>query len=282
MSSDFDTSQVNTWCPGCLNNVVLRSVKKTLTALAESGVNKRNLVAVADIGCAGKFYDYLNVNGFYALHGRALPTAFGIKMANPELKVLAFLGDGGAYAEGLNHLVHLARLNPDLTALVLNNRIFALTIGQVTPVTEKGYRGSTTPEGSVDSPYNPLSVALSAQASFIARVSPLDPASMEAVITKAINHKGFSLVEVIQPCITFRLSDLQRLKEKCYSVAGHQEGDYLKAREVIESWNYENGRIPLGIFYRVNRPTWEERHQVRNWFRLKRRIDKSALKKEWR
>lgn len=282
MSSDFDTPQVNTWCPGCLNNVVLRSVKKTFAELVKAGLNKRNLVAVTDIGCAGKFYDYLDINGFYALHGRALPTAFGVKIANPDLKVLAFLGDGGAYAEGLNHLVHLARLNPDVTALVFNNRIFALTIGQVTPVTEKGYRGNTTPEGSVDSPYNPLSVALSAKASFIARVSALDPASMEAVVRKAVNHQGFSLVEVLQPCITFRPNDLQHLKEKSYLVEGHKKGDYPKARKIIESWNYEDGRIPLGIFYQANRPTWEERHQVRNWRQLKRKINKSELKKEWR
>lgn len=276
MISEFDTSQINTWCPGCLNNIALRSVKKSFVALVKDGLNKRKLTVVADIGCAGKFFDYLNVNGFYGLHGRALPTAFGVKMANPELKVFAFLGDGGAYAEGLNHLVHLSRLNPDLTALVFNNRIFALTINQVTPVTEYGYRGSTTPEGSADHPYNPLSVALSAGASFVARVSVLNPEMMESVIKKASQHQGFSLIEVLQPCLTFRPDDRIQLQKQSYLI-NKPASSQAAAQKIIRSWNYESGRIPLGVFYQQKRPTWEERHQVQNWRRLKRKIGYQSL-----
>ncbi len=277
----FQTNQINTWCPGCTNNIILRTVQNVFTEMVERGLSPYNIVAVTDIGCAGKFYDYLRVNGFYALHGRTLPTAFGIKMANPGLKVIGFLGDGGAYAEGVAHLIQMARLNPDLTALVLNNRVFALTTGQSTPITEPGYRGNTTPGGSIDHPFNPLSVALSARASFIARASALDPVNLKRMIEAALKHKGFSLVEIMQPCLTFRPEDMKKVRENSYLVSEDKKQDIVLARKAIDSWDYTGGRIPFGIFYQKQRPTWEESHGARWWFRRPRKVDKKSLIQEF-
>ena len=274
---EFETSCPNTWCPGCLNNVALKTIRGVFSNLVRTGLNKNKLVAVTDIGCVGKFYDYLEMNAFYALHGRALPTAFGIKIANPKLTVVSFLGDGGAYAEGANHLIQLGRLNPDLTALVFNNRVFALTIGQATPVTEVGYRGNTTPEGSKDSPYNPLSVALSAGTTFIARASAVDPDSMKRIIRAAIDHKGFSLVEIIQPCLAFRKSDLAWLQQNQNFVSESQKNNYAEARRLIDSWNYGKGQVPLGIFYQVEKSTWSEKHVTSG---PRKKINKKNLERE--
>jgi 2-oxoglutarate/2-oxoacid ferredoxin oxidoreductase subunit beta len=279
MSQDFKTSSKNTWCPGCTNNIALRIIQDIFSEMTDAGFKKRNLVAVTDIGCCGKFYDYLDVNSFYALHGRSLSTAFGIRMANPELKVVAFIGDGGAYAEGVGHLVQLARLNPDLTVLIFNNKVFALTVGQVTPVTETGYRGNTTPEGSIDSPFNPLLVAFSAGASFIARASSLEPTSLKKTIKAGLNHQGFSLIEIIQPCITFRPEDTKELRENEYWAMDAQS-DPVKAEKIISSWNYQGGRIPLGIFYAEERDTWEKKHGTKKWFKVNRNVDKKRLAEE--
>ncbi len=279
MNKEFDNTQPNTWCPGCTNNIVLQSVKNVLSEKIKSKIRKRDLVMISDIACSGKFYDYLKMNGFYALHGRMLPVAFGVKMANPSLKVIGFIGDGGAYAEGMAHLIQLARLNPDLTILIMNNRIFALTVGQATPVTEIGYQGSTTPDGLVDSPFNPLDIVLAAGGSFIARVSALEPKSLEEIIKKGIDHIGFSLIEVMQPCISFRLPDLQKLRQHHYWVSDQQR-NISEARKLIQSWNYGEGRIPLGIFYQKARKTWEENHKTKNLVNLKRKIDKKSLAEE--
>ncbi len=277
---EFETNHPNTWCPGCPNSVILQAFKGVLANLVKDGISHHDLVAVTDIGCAGKFYDLLEVNGFYALHGRSLITAFGMKMANPKLKVVGFIGDGGAYAEGLNHLVQLARLNPDLTALVFNNRVFALTVGQGTPVTEEGYRGNTTPEGMIDPPYNPLAVALSAGAPFIARTSALDISASQKMIKQAIQHRGFSILEILQPCITFRPDDLVELRQNHKPVSA-KKNNREEARQIIESWNYDQkGAIPVGVFYQANRPVWEERHKARTWHRSQRKVDMKKIKQE--
>lgn len=275
---DFDTSYPNTWCPGCSNNIALEAIKEVFADVVKSGFKKNNLVAITDIGCVGKFYDRLNMNSFYSLHGRTLVTALGIKMANPNLKVVGFLGDGGAYAEGANHLIQISRLNPDLTALVFNNRVFALTVGQATPVTEVGYRGNTTPEGSKDNPYNPLSVALSAGATFIARASAFDPNSLKRIIKAAMEHHGFSLVEVIQPCLTFRPNDFASLRQNQNFVSENQKNNYAEARRLIDSWNYDNGQPPLGIFYEVQKSTWGEKRVIKR--SIRRNINKKILEKE--
>jgi len=279
MSKEFDTFQPNTWCPGCTNNIVLNSVKNVLVGKTKSGLRKRDLVLVSDIGCAGKFYDHLRMNGFYALHGRTLPVAFGVKMANPSLKVIGFIGDGGAYAEGMAHLIQLARLNPDLTVLILNNRIFALTVGQATPVTEIGYRGNTTPDGLLDEPFNPLDIILASGGSFIARASSLDPKSLEGVIKRGIEHVGFSVIEVMQPCISFRSQDLLKLRQNHYWISDRQR-DISEARKLIQSWNYGEGRIPLGVFYQKSRKTWGEKHETKNIINLKRKINRKSLAEE--
>jgi len=168
MTEDLSTNAKPTWCPGCFNFQVLAGVKKSI--LSQPNFNKNDYAMVAGIGCHGKIFDYLNLNGINGLHGRVLPTMLGMKVGNPNLKIIGFSGDGDAYAEGMEHLIHAARYNSDIKYIVHNNQVFALTVGQPTPVTEIGYKDKTTPSGEKISPLNPIKLMLSAGASFVARV----------------------------------------------------------------------------------------------------------------
>lgn len=188
----FETSEKITWCPGCFNNSILISLKKSLADLVNGGqIDPMKVVLVADIGCGGKIYDYVDVSAIYALHGRVIPTAMGVKLGNPDLTVIGFAGDGGTYNEGLNHFIQASRSNPDITMIVSNNGVFALTKGQPT---------STGSSGGV---INPLSLAYEAGAPFLSRGSSFDPAGLSSLIKEAVLYRGFSILDVIQPCVIF-------------------------------------------------------------------------------
>ena len=191
-----------TWCPGCWNFQILAGVKNYLGNKIKSEEDKKNYAMVTGIGCHAKIFDYINLNGINSLHGRALPTALGIKISNPKMKVIAFSGDGDAYAEGMEHLIHAARYNSDIKYLVHNNQVFALTVGQPTPVTEVGFKDKTTPKGVKMQPINPIKLMLAAGAGFVARVYA-DVKQIEEVLDEAFKHKGFAFIEVIQPCLIF-------------------------------------------------------------------------------
>lgn len=255
------TSTPSTWCPGCFNFMILAGVQKFLEGQIKLGKKKDDFAIVTGIGCHGKIFDYLNIAGCNSLHGRVLPTALGMKVAKPNLNILAFSGDGDAYAEGMEHLVHMARYNSNIKYLVHNNQVFALTIAEPTPVTEQGYTDKTSPKGTRLSPINPIKLMLAAGCGFVARVFA-DVNQVQSVLEEAQKHKGFCFIEVIQPCIIFHND--AGYKEKTYDLqkTGHDKTNIKAAMEKAEEWNY-NGikpetKIPLGIFYQASKPVFEE------------------------
>lgn len=235
----------NTWCPGCGNFGILESMKR---AIKELGQN--NVVLVSDIGCNSKIVDYLNVSSINSLHGRPIPTASGIKMANPKLKVIVSTGDGGSLNEGISHLIHAAKKNTDITVIMHNNRLFALTTGQYTAVSPKGFKGKSTPYGSIEEPLNPLELMKVSKASFISRTYSTKIDYTKDMIVEAVNHKGFSFVEILQPCPSF-FDTFKFYNERVYEAP--------RDEKLINEWDYINeSKIPLGVFYKEERPTYED------------------------
>ncbi len=252
---NLSTTAKPTWCPGCFNFQVLAGVKR---AIEESVKNPKDVAIVAGIGCHAKIYDYLNLPGLNSLHGRVPPVCLGLKIGNPNLTVLGFSGDGDAYAEGLEHTIHAARYNSNWTYIVHNNQVFALTVGQPTPTTERGFKDKTTPLGVKTIPLNPIRLMLAAGASFVARVYS-DVAQIEYVLKEAIKHKGFSFVEILEPCLIFHPD--KSYKEKIYSLekTGHDKTNFDQAMKKAEEFDYETAKkIPMGIFYQVKKPVFEE------------------------
>jgi len=252
---DLSTTAKNTWCPGCTNYAILNSFKGAINDLIAEGYKKDNFVMSVGIGCHGKIADFVNINSFISLHGREVATAEGIKLANSNLNVIAFAGDGDAYAEGIEHLVHAAKRNANITLLVHNNQVFGLTTGQFTPTSPKGYKGRSTPFGSPEEPFNPLLLMLSAGASFVARAWSMDLEGTKNIIKQAIKHKGFSIVDIIQPCITFA-DTREEYKTKVFSFDSSLPVDDLKC--AIKYVTQNTDKKPIGIFYKINKPTFEE------------------------
>ncbi|MDD3386563.1 MAG: thiamine pyrophosphate-dependent enzyme [Candidatus Pacebacteria bacterium] len=250
----LETNIINTWCPGCGNFGILQAIKLVINEL---GCPKENIVLVSDIGCNSKIVDYLNINSFYSLHGRSIATALGIKLANPELKVIVFIGDGAALDEGISHLIHAAKRNSNITVIMHNNRLFALTTGQFTAVSPKDMKGKSTPYGSIENPINPLELMLSSNATFISRGYSSKIDHLKKLIIDGVNHQGFSFIEVMQPCISF-FNNIKFLNERCYEAKNEKLDSKEKAMSLIKEWNYdEKGKIPLGVFYKINKPNFE-------------------------
>jgi 2-oxoglutarate ferredoxin oxidoreductase subunit beta len=244
-----------TWCPGCFNFMILAGVQRFLENQIKNGKKKEDFAVVSGIGCHGKIFDYLNLPGLNSLHGRVLPASLGMKVAKPNLNILAFSGDGDAYAEGMEHLIHAARYNSNIKYLVHNNQVFALTIAEPTPVTEKGYVDKTSPKGTSLMPINPIKLMLSAGCGFVARVFA-DLNQVQSVLEEAQKHKGFCFIEVIQPCIIFHNDAGYR--ERFYNLQekGHDKNNLKAAMEKAEEWDYNSktSKIPLGIFYQDSKP----------------------------
>jgi 2-oxoglutarate ferredoxin oxidoreductase subunit beta len=197
---DFVTDQEVRWCPGCGDYSILAQTQKLMPDL---GVPRENIVFISGIGCSSRLPYYMNTYGFHSIHGRAPTIATGLKVMNPELKVFVITGDGDGLSIGGNHLLHVMRRNVDITIVLFNNRIYGLTKGQYSPTSEFGKRTKSSPAGSVDSPLHPLSVAISAEASFVARSLDIDQKHLIATIERAAQHKGTSFVEVYQNCNVF-------------------------------------------------------------------------------
>jgi 2-oxoglutarate ferredoxin oxidoreductase subunit beta len=260
-NNNIRTNAIPTWCPGCFNFMILAGVQKFLEGQIKLGKKKEDFAIVTGIGCHGKIFDYLDIPGLNSLHGRVLPACLGMKVAKPELNVIGFSGDGDAYAEGLEHLVHMARYNSNIKYLVHNNQVFALTIAEPTPVTETGYKDKTNPNGTKLAPINPIKLMLASGASFVARVFA-DVNQVQAVLEEAQKHKGFCFIEVIQPCVIFHND--AGYKEKTYDIqkTGHDKTNFEAAMKKAEEWDY-NGikpdtKIALGIFYQKPREVFEE------------------------
>ncbi len=252
---NLNTPTIPTWCPGCFNFQILAGVKKALAEI------KGETAIVTGIGCHAKMFDYINLPGINTLHGRVLPTCLGMKIAKPNLNIVGFSGDGDAYAEGMEHLIHMARYNSDIKYFIHNNQVFALTVGQPTPVTEEGFKDKTTPKGVKLHPMNPIKLMLAAGATFVARVFA-DAKQIEEITKEAFKHKGFAFIEVLQPCIIFH-PDIG-MKEKTYELKDvkHDKTNFEQAMKRAEEFSYghidNKTKIPLGIFYQSSRNIFEE------------------------
>lgn len=250
---DLDSGARSTWCPGCGNFGILTAVKGLVVALAEQGIPRERIVLVSGIGCHAKIVDYLRLNTFYALHGRTVPVATGIKLANPELTVIAHMGDGDGYGEGLEHLLFAAKRNVDITAVVHNNGVYALTTGQSSPTSRRGFPGRSTPGGSLERPFNPLELALGAGATFVARDYSRGAGRLKETLRQAVLHRGFSLVDVLQVCMTFN-NLYEYYNDRVVEVQDNDASSHAEALGRIREWVYGgDGRIGLGIFYREER-----------------------------
>lgn len=194
---DFSTDQDVRWCPGCGDYSILAQMQRVLPGM---GLKRENIVFVAGIGCSSRFPYYMNTYGFHTIHGRAPAIATGVKIANPDLSVWVATGDGDLLSIGGNHFIHVLRRNPDLNILLFNNRIYGLTKGQYSPTSEPGKITGSTPYGSLDSPINPLSLALGADGSFIARTMDRDPKHLQEMLIRCHQHKGTSFLEIFQNC----------------------------------------------------------------------------------
>lgn len=248
--SDLGTRAVNTWCPGCGNFAILNAIKSVIGSLAEEGVPLENVVMVSGIGCHAKIVDYVNVNSFYSLHGRVFPPASAMKLANPELKVIGHAGDGDAYGEGLEHLIFAAKRNVDITAIIHNNRVYGLTTGQYTPTSPLGYKGRSTPFGTKEKPLNPLELMLSSGATYIARGTSHGIELLKRLFKEAILHKGFSIVDVLQVCVTY-YNMYEYYDKRVYELKDHNPADFDQALSKIREWDYNaDSPIALGLFYK--------------------------------
>ncbi len=258
---ELGTYAQNTWCPGCGNFGILTSIKKALTDLEDDGLDLNKVAIVSGIGCHAKIVDYINVNSFYSIHGRVPPPMTGIKLANPELTVIGHAGDGDAYGEGIEHLIFSAKRNLDMTFIVHNNRVYGLTTGQFTPTSPPDFKGRSTPKGSPEEPLNPIELMLSAGATFVARGYTRNMEHLQSLIKTAVNHKGFSFIDVLQPCFTF-FNTYDYYNERVYEISqkDHDASDRSEAFIKASEWAYGVGdQIPIGIFYQVKKPTYEEK-----------------------
>ncbi len=246
------TYEENTWCLGCGNFGIFAAFKNTVKTLETLNVPKSKIAITAGIGCHAKIFDYLDLSGLYSLHGRAVATAQGMKIGNPELTVVAFVGDGDAIGEGIAHLIFAAKRNTNITVIMHNNGVYGLTTGQFTPVSPKGFKGPSTPQGSLEEPLNPLRILLNSGATFVARAYSAKIRELSDIFTKAILHKGFSFVEVLQPCVSFN-NTYDFYSKNTFFVEG-------KGESLEEAVNLAEAKekIPLGIFYDVDKPTYDD------------------------
>jgi len=242
--NSFEQENTNTaWCPGCGNFMILKALQQALTELS---LKPQQVVIVSGIGQAAKTPQYLNVHMFNGLHGRALPPATAIKACNPELTVIAEGGDGDMYGEGGNHFLHTIRRNPNIAHLVHNNMVYGLTKGQASPTSQFGFKTPVQTNGVVSEPINPISLAISLDASFVARVFCGDIEKTVEIIKKAIQHPGYALVDIFQPCVTFnKVNTFKWFKENTYNLENHEPEN----REQALAKAMEKGKMPLGIFY---------------------------------
>lgn len=246
------------WCPGCGNFGILNSLKH---ALAACDLAPHQVLLVSGIGQAAKAPHYLKANVFNGLHGRSLPAAIGAKLANPELTVIAESGDGCMYGEGGNHFLAALRRNLDLTILAHDNRVYGLTKGQASPTSEQGFLTKAQPHGAFAAPFNPVAVAVTMGASFVARGYAGLPEHLAGLIAQAIRHRGTALVDIMQPCVSFnKVNTYQWYKEHCYELGeDHDPTDHSQAlRTALEFGE----RIPLGVIYKKEGPIFEDQFAV--------------------
>lgn len=246
MKTNFDFDQIpeTGWCPGCGNFAILKVLKE---ALDELNIDPRKLVISAGIGQAAKTSQYINSNCFNGLHGRALPVATGIKASNPDLIVVAEGGDGDMYGEGGNHFMHAIRRNIDIVNIVHDNMVYGLTLGQASPTSRKEFKTPLQLEGVSSEPFNPIAVAISLGASFVARAFSGDMDQMKEILKEAVRHKGYALVDIFHPCVSFnKMNNFKWFKDNTYYLdENYDNTDKMEALKKA----FETDKFPLGVIY---------------------------------
>jgi 2-oxoglutarate ferredoxin oxidoreductase subunit beta len=243
------------WCPGCGDFGVLNALQK---ACADLNLDPKDIMIVSGIGCSSNLPHFIHSYGLHTLHGRAVPVASGVKLGNHTLKVIITGGDGDGYGIGVGHLIHTMRRNLDLTYIVMDNQIYGLTTGQASPTTEKDVKTKSTPSGNWETPLNPIALALAGGASFVARGFSGEPVHLAELYKKAIMHKGFALVDVFSPCVTFNKHNTYTwFKERVYKLEDekHDTSNFEAAMRKSQEWG---ARIPIGVFFQLERSTYEE------------------------
>ncbi|HVN23801.1 MAG TPA: 2-oxoacid:ferredoxin oxidoreductase subunit beta [Syntrophorhabdales bacterium] len=246
------------WCPGCGNFSIRRAFQE---ALLELGLEPHQFMVVSGIGQSGKFPHYIRCNTFNGLHGRSLPVATGVRLANHSLPVFVFCGDGDCYGEGGNHLLNAMRRNINVKLFVHDNQIYGLTKGQASPTSSEGTTSGTQPFGALSQPFNPMVLAVAMDSSFAARGFAGDLNHLKELMKESINHQGFSIVDILQPCVTFnKINTYDWYRKRCYPIeASHDPYDRLEAfKRALEFGE----RIPLGVLYKHQRPLFEEKVPV--------------------
>jgi 2-oxoglutarate ferredoxin oxidoreductase subunit beta len=253
-ASDFKSDLKPIWCPGCGDFGVLASLYR---ALAEMELDPATTVIVSGIGCSSRLPHFVSTYGFHSLHGRPLPVAMGVKLANPELTVIAVGGDGDGFAIGAGHFPHAARRNVDITYLVMDNEIYGLTKGQVSPTSLFEQKAPSTPYGNLEEPLNTLAFAIASGASFVARGASFNTKALTELIVQAVEHKGFSFVDALSPCVMFN-NHQEEWKQAVTDVApDHDVTDKVRAFELAL-----RGGFSLGIVYREERETLDQKYQA--------------------
>lgn len=248
------TPQIPTWCPGCGNFAIWGAIKK---GLADTGYPQEKIVVFYDVGCSGNMSNFNSYYGFHTLHGRAIPTSVGAKLANHELKVLVIIGDGGCYGEGGTHFLNLMRGNHDITVLVHNNHRYSLTTGQTSPTTEKGSKTKSTPDGAIEEPINPIAIALSNHCSFVAREFAPDIMRLSQRVTEAVNHTGFSLIDTFQPCPVFNpAQSTDWYRERLVKL--EEENHTPDNKEAAWKQAMREEKLPIGLFYKEDKPAYHQ------------------------
>lgn len=250
----FKTGLLPTWCPGCGDFGIWMSLKQALVNL---GIGPDDGLLIYGIGCHGNMYNWMRTYAVEGLHGRTLPVAQGAKLANHKLPVVVISGDGDGLGEGGNHFIHAAKRNPDITVIIHDNELYSLTTGQASPTAKTGFKTKSTPEGVTDEPINPLALAITAGATFVARGFAGDTPGLTKLLTDAIGHKGFSMIDVLQPCVTFdKVHTYAWYRQRIYQLEGYTPDNKLKAIEKSMEWG---DKIPVGLFYKEDKPTSEDR-----------------------
>lgn len=258
--NDFKSNDEISWCPGCGDFGILNALKKALVTL---GKLPKDILLVSGIGQAAKLPHYIRCNCFNGLHGRAIPPAVGAKIANRNLTVIVTTGDGDCYGEGGNHFMHNIRRNVDITLVVCNNQIYGLTKGQASPTTDLGYQTKVQVNGVIVEPLHPLEMAIALGCGFVARGYSADSEHLSWLISEGIKHKGFSLIDVLQPCVSFnKKNTYEWYAKRIYKIndnSSYNPNDKMSAYQKAGEWG---DRIPIGIIYRFEKQTYEEKNGI--------------------
>jgi 2-oxoglutarate ferredoxin oxidoreductase subunit beta len=249
---DF-TGYKPTWCPGCGNWGIGMGIKM---ALSELGHSPSSVMVSFGIGCSGNMNDFLNAYAMHGLHGRAIATAIGMKLANHAMPVCAVVGDGDCYGEGGNHFLHACRGNHDIKVIIHDNNVYGLTTGQVSPMAEKGQKSKSTPQGIIETPLDPLALAITQGATFVAQTFAGDTKHMVETVKKAFQHTGFAVVNVLQPCVTFnKKNTYQYYMQHVYKIdASHDPSNKMQALQI--AFGVQEEKFALGVLYETKREAY--------------------------